>query len=454
MERLVSMPETRDDQTPQRTRISVIGLGSVGSVTCACLARIGHDVLAVDVDPIRRAAVAAGRSPVAEPGLDDELARQTAAGRLAVTSDIKHAVAQTDMSIVTVGTPAQDDGSISLDEVRSALEDIGVGIGAKAAPHVVVLRSTVPPGVSQDVAIPLLERRSGRRLGSGLEFQMHPEFLRAGVALQDFDHPPLILIGERSGASAPALRSLYSGSNAPVRTTSYKIAESVKLLSNVFHAVKVTFANEAGAALAGIGLDANEAFDLLCSDSALNISPKYLRPGFAFGGSCLPKDLGAFLHLAEREGVATPFLGSIPRANRTVVDRALALINPRPGSSVAMFGLAFKPGTDDVRGSPFAAVAAALVAKGCKVAIVDPLVRRAWAARPEGAPAERRDLANLLADDAGAALAAAETVILAHASPEDLEALNAGAQDKYVVDLGIHPQLALRRGPAYRGLCW
>jgi GDP-mannose 6-dehydrogenase len=353
-----------------------------------------------------------------------------------------------------VGTPAQDDGSISLDEVRSALEEVGVGIGAKASPHVVVLRSTVPPGASQDVAIPLLERFSGRRLGSGLEYQIHPEFLRAGTALADFENPPLILIGERDGASAPVLRQLYSGAKAQIRTTSYKTAEAAKLLSNVFHAVKVTFANEAGAALAGIGLDANEAFDLLCADSVLNISSKYLRPGFAFGGSCLPKDLSAFLHLAERGGVATPFLASLPEANRAVVDRALELINPQPNASIVLFGLAFKPGTDDVRGSPFATLAAELVAKGCKVAIVDPLVRHAWAAGPKGLPAEYRHFAGLLADDVGSALAAAETVILGHATLEDLDVLNAGLRDKFVVDLATYPQLALNPGPAYRGLCW
>jgi GDP-mannose 6-dehydrogenase len=331
---------------------------------------------------------------------------------------------------------------------------VGRGIYAKSSPHVVVLRSTVPPGVSQEVVIPLLERFSRRRLGDGLEYHFHPEFLRTGSALNDVEAPPLIVIGERGGGSAVLLRNLYHASSVPINVTSYKTAEAVKLLSNAFHAVKITFANEAGAALAEVGVDAREAFDLLCADASLNISPSYLGRGFAFGGPCLPKDLAAFVQLAEGFGVAVPFLASLPAANKTVASRALELIDPQPGRSIVLFGLAFKPGTADVRDSPYATLALELVAKGCKLRIIDSLVRLAWAARPESPPEDYRCLAGLMAEDIVSEVADAETVVLGHVSPQDLYLLNQNLDGKFVVDLAPNPQLTLRRGPNYRGLCW
>jgi GDP-mannose 6-dehydrogenase len=428
-------------QTPSAMRFSVIGLGLVGTVTCASLARGGHRVVAMDVDPFRLAAVRCGRSAVAEPGLEEELIRQVSAGRLAAASDVTEAVAQTDVTIVAVGARACEDGSISLDEVQSALEDVGRGIAAKTTPHVVVLRSTVPPGCSRKLAIPLLEHFSGRRLGEGLEYQMHPEFLRAGNALKDSVNPALIVIGEREGASAPVLRNLYSDCVTSVRTTAYETAEAVKQLSNAFHAVKITFANEAGAALTGIGVDVQEAFDLLCADSVLNIASTYLRPGFAFGGSCLPKDLGALLHLAQRQSLVTPFLGSLLPGNQAVLKRTIDLINPKPGCSIALLGLAFKPGTDDVRGSPFATLAVELLARGCRIAIFDPLVHLAWSARPDQVPMEYCDLVGLVGSAVGSVVASADIVILGHATAEHLSLLEWNLQDKVILDLRLdgHP---------------
>ena len=202
-------------------------------------------------------------------------------------------------------------------------------------------------------------------------------------------------------------------------------------MSNVFHAAKITFANEAGAALAALGVDVREAFDLFCADSVLNISANYLGPGFAFGGSCLPKDVSAFLHLAEGHGVAVPFLASLPAANQVVLRRALELIDPQPGRSVALFGLAFKPGSDDVRGSPYVTLATELLARDCKLRIIDPLVRLAWGALPDGPPANCRGLASLLVDDVLSSLAGTETVILGHVAPQHLDVLNAGLADKF-----------------------
>ncbi len=411
-------------------------------------------MLAFDRDDFRRSAVASGRPPVAEIGLAEEFARLAAAGRIVAPDDVASAVKGAQMTIVAVGTPAKVDGSISLDDVQAALEDIGRAIRATRVPHVVVLRSTVPPGSSEEVAIPLLEQASGRRLGDGLEYHFHPEFLRAGSALQDFETPPLIVIGERDGERAPMLRALYHKASAPIQTTTYRTAEAVKLLSNVFHAVKIGFANEAGAALAAMGVDARAAFGIFCADTTLNISAHYLDPGFAFGGSCLPKDIGAFLHASERCGVAAPFLGGLPAGNKAVARRGLELIAALPGRSVALFGLAFKPGTDDVRNSPFARLALDLVEQGRKVAIVDPLVSRAWKARPDSLAAEQRLLAGLMTDDALSALDNSEILVLGHVSPGDLDVLNKEAGSKLVVDLAPKPQLAIEPCAAYRGLCW
>ncbi len=283
-------------------RISVFGIGYVGVVSCGCLAELGHEVVGVDISPEKLAMLEAGRSPIVEEFIDTLIADAVRQGRLTASADVGAAVAGTDVSFVSVGTPSAPNGSVALGAVDSVIEQIGAAVREKPGPHTVVMRSTVPPGTAEDRVIPLLERASGRKLGDRLAYYSNPEFLREGSSVRDFRTPPLTLIGAPPGDDAAILREIYAPVKAPVHVAPYRVAESVKHISNVYHAVKLAFANEAGAILSAYGVDAREAFRLLCEDRVLNVSPAYLRPGFAFGGSCLPKDVRSFLALADQRG--------------------------------------------------------------------------------------------------------------------------------------------------------
>lgn len=345
-------------------RISVFGIGYVGVVSCGCLAELGHEVIGVDISADKVAMLAAGRSPIVEEEIDDLIAGAVANGRLTATMDVADAVARSDVSFVSVGTPSAADGSVALGAVDAVIASIGQAARDKPGSHTVVMRSTVPPGTGEDRAIPILEQAAGRSLGDRLFYYSNPEFLREGSSVRDFRSPPFTLLGAPPGDDAPILREIYAPISAPVHVAPLRVAESVKHISNVYHAVKLAFANEAGAILAAQGVDAREAFRLLCEDRVLNVSPAYLRPGFAFGGSCLPKDVRSFLSLADGNAIAAPFLKSILPGNLAIVDRTYETIARHGRGSVALFGLAFKQGTDDLRESPFVMLAEKLLGRG------------------------------------------------------------------------------------------
>jgi len=437
-------------------RVSVFGIGYVGAVSCGCLANLGHTVVGVDISAAKVAMLAAGQSPIVEAEIDVLIAEAVAGGALTASTDVAASVAATDISFVSVGTPSNPDGSVSLHAVDQVIGQIGLALRDKAGPHVVVMRSTVPPGTAEDRLIPLLERESGRRVGGELRYYSNPEFLREGSSVRDFFAPPFTLIGAAEGDDAAPVRALYEGVDAAVQQTSYRVAESVKCLSNAFHAVKLAFANEAGAVLAAQGVDAREAFRLFREDRTLNISPAYLRPGFAFGGSCLPKDMRSFLSLARASGVAAPFLDQVLPSNDAVVERAFQAIARYGRQKVALFGLAFKPGTDDLRESPFVLLAERLIGRGFEISIYDRNVQLARLTGANRVYIEREipHLERLLAPTPDAALAGCRLVVVGHVEGADRDALLAGLDGHTVLDLAGVAALERHAAITYQGLCW
>jgi GDP-mannose 6-dehydrogenase len=437
-------------------RISVFGIGYVGVVSCGCLAELGHDVIGVDIFPEKVQMLAAGRSPIVEEEIDQLIANAVRDGRLTATQDVADAVARSDVSFISVGTPSAADGSVALGAVDAVIASIGQALCDKPGSHAVVMRSTVPPGTGEDRLIPILEREAGRKLGDRLFYYSNPEFLREGSSVRDFRSPPFTLIGAPDGDDAAMLREIYAPVTAPVHVAPLRVAESVKHISNVYHAVKLAFANEAGAILAAQGVDAREAFRLLCEDRVLNVSPAYLRPGFAFGGSCLPKDVRSFLALADDAAIAAPFLKSILPGNQAIIDRAFSAIARHGRGSVALFGLAFKQGTDDLRESPFVLLAEKLLGRGFNLRIYDRSVQVARLMGSNRAYIEREipHLERLMAISPEATLADAKIVVVGHVAPEDRPALLAGLDGKVVIDLTGMAALRERQGITYEGLCW
>ncbi|MFO1026568.1 MAG: nucleotide sugar dehydrogenase [Acetobacteraceae bacterium] len=437
-------------------RVSVFGIGYVGVVSCGCLAELGHEVIGIDISSEKIAMLADGRSPIVEEEIDDLIAAAVRQKRLTATADVAAAIAGSDVSFVSVGTPSAPDGSVALGAVDGVIRSIGEALRTKRGPHTVVMRSTVPPGTAEDRVIPLLEQASGRRLGDGLAYYSNPEFLREGCSVRDFRAPPFTLIGAPPGDDATILRQIYAPLSAPVHVAPYRVAESVKHISNVFHAVKLAFANEAGAILSAYGVDARDAFRLLCEDRVLNVSPAYLRPGFAFGGSCLPKDVRSFLALADQRGMAAPMLKQLLPANQAIIDRTYDAIARHGRQPVALFGLAFKPGTDDLRESPFVLLAEKLLGKGFDLHIYDRFVQVARLMGANRAYIDREipHLERLLVADPRDALTKARVVVLGHIAPEDRAVLLAGLEGHIVLDLAGMMDVAAKAGITYQGLCW
>jgi GDP-mannose 6-dehydrogenase len=437
-------------------RISVFGIGYVGAVSSACLADIGHQVIGVDVAPAKIDLLKRGQSPIVEASVDALIADAVARGALTATVNGAAAVAATELSLICVGTPSAADGSVALNAVDAVIAEIGAAIAGKAEPHSVVMRSTLPPGTAEERIIPALESASGRRIGDGLFYYSNPEFLREGSAVQDFRAPPFTLIGAPAGDDAAALRALYASIAAPLHVVRYRVAESVKYLSNAYHAVKLAFANEAGAVLAAHGVDAPEAFRLFCEDRVLNVSPAYLRPGFAFGGSCLPKDVRGFLALGNRQSVAMPLLSHVLPSNTAIVDRAFDLIARHGRQRVSLFGLAFKQGTDDLRESPLVLLAERLIGRGYELSIFDRSVNVAALLGSNRSYIDREipHLERLMVDSPAAALAGSRLAVIGHIGSSDRAALLAALSGHGVIDLAGLAELRNRTDISYQGICW
>ena len=355
-------------------RISVFGLGYVGSVSAACMARNGHTVIGVDPDETKVALINAGASPIIEPGLREMLSEYARNGQVQATTDVPYAVWKTDISFVSVGTPSRKDGSLNLDYIRQACRQIGEALAGKSGFHVVVARSTMLPGTVRTLVIPELEDASGKKVGVDFGVAVNPEFLREGTAICDFDNPPKTVIGATDPVSLAAIRSIYEHLAAPMVETSIEVAEAVKYTDNAWHAVKVTFANEIGAICDSVGVDGQAVMDVFCQDRKLNISTAYLRPGMAFGGSCLPKDLRALTCFAKAQKLNVPMLSNILEANEAQMVRALARIEAEGQKRIGVLGLSFKAGTDDLRESPILKMVETLNERGYEIRIYDPYV--------------------------------------------------------------------------------
>lgn len=356
-------------------RISVFGLGYVGAVTAACFARDGHQVTGIDVDEQKVDLINGGTSPIIEDRIGDLISEGVRAGRLFATTSVEEAVQRSDVAFICVGTPPLPGGELDTSSIESATTQLGRQLRMRTTPFLVVFRSTVLPGTTRSLAMPSLETHSGRPVGDGYDVVYHPEFLREGSSVHDFYNPPKIVLGERVSGTAQSVLQLYEGIDSPRFTTSIEVAEAVKYADNAFHALKITFANEVGRFCKAEGIDAREVMDLLCADTKLNISPTYLRPGFAFGGSCLGKDLRALLSEAHSKGVDLSLLDSILHSNRAQVEQAVALIETHSPESVGLVGLSFKPGTDDLRESPLVELAEQIVGKVERLLIYDERVQ-------------------------------------------------------------------------------
>ena len=436
--------------------ISVFGLGYVGSVSGASFAADGHSVIGVDVNADKVALLNAGKSPIVEPGLDELIGRTVAEGRLRATTDARAAVAASEVSLISVSTPSRKNGSLDLSYLTRVCEQIGEALRDRDGYHVVVVRSTMLPGTTHDTVIPTLERTSGRKYGIDFGVAVNPEFLREGSALKDLRHPPYTLVGHNHAADASSAMALYQNLDAPVVSTSIRVAEMIKYASNTWHAVKVCFANEIGNVCKKLGVDSHEVMDIFCQDTQLNLSPYYLKPGFAFGGSCLPKDVRALDYRARELDLDLPLIRSVMPSNKQHIQQALEQIADLGVSRIGLLGLSFKAGTDDLRESPIVILAETLLGKGYDLRIYDRnvLISRLTGANKAYIEQQIPHLAALLCDDVDELLAHSELLVVGNNGPEFVEALTRTRPEQTILDL-VRVPADLAKVPAdYHGICW
>lgn len=437
-------------------RISIFGIGYVGVVSAACLAEDGHTVVAVDVDPHKVDAINSGLSPIVEEGLPPLIARHVAAGRLTATTDAAQAVMDTDISFICVGTPSDPSGAVGLKYVTAVCETIGAAIAAKGSHHSVVVRSTIVPGTMDNVMVPALERASGLKAGEDFGVGYYPEFLRESTAIEDYYAPGLIVFGVLDHPTEVLLREVNANMGVECFVVSLATAEAVKYASNSWRAVKVTFANEIGNISKACGVDGQQVMKMICSDTKVNISPYFMRPGFAFGGSCLPKDVRALSHLASEKGISAPLLDAVLEANEAQIQRAEALVESSGKRSIGMVGISFKPGTDDLRESPLAELASRLIAKGYALKVYDPYVSEAF---DNGVSAIGRgndvvpDLGGRMVAQLEDLITGADIILVGNRYEDTVGRLNEAAKSHSLVDL-TRINSSLRSNGAYQGICW
>jgi GDP-mannose 6-dehydrogenase len=436
-------------------KVSVIGLGYVGTVVAGCLAKSGHEVIGVDVQPDKVGLVNAGKSPIIEPEIDAIIEDRVAAAHLTATTNLAAAVALTDVVLVCVGTPGLANGRVDLTHLKRVCEEIGAALRTHPGAPVVVIRSTVPPGTTRDVLIPRLEAASGGTAGVEFGVCFNPEFLREGTAVHDFYDPPQTVVGELNHASGDVLAKLYSGLPGPLVRTDLETAEMVKYVCNSWHALKIGFANEIGRLCKGIGIDGHRVMDTFCRDHKLNISQSYLKPGFAFGGMCLPKDLRALLSEAHARDVVLPILSAVLPSNQQQLDLGVRAVIDAGHRKVGILGISFKAGTDDLRESPIVELAERLIGKGFDVRIYD---RNVQMAKVNGA---NRDyvlhriphISCLLLDSIDGLLEHAETVVIGNAAPEFSTVASRVTVQQQLIDF-VRIADAQTTSGVYAGLCW
>lgn len=437
-------------------RISIFGLGYVGAVSLACLGRDGHEVTGVDIDQNKLSLISSGKSPIVEAGIMELMQEVVASGRINVTDNAAEAIAATELSFVCVGTPSQANGSQSLNALIRLSEQIGEALKDKAEPHVVVIRSTVQPGTVEETVVPILEKHSGKKVGKDFSVCFQPEFLREGTSIKDYDNPPMTVVGVQDERAAAQLRKLFGELPCEFIETDVRTAETLKYACNTFHALKISFANEIGRICQALGSDSNRVMALLCEDKQLNISKAYLRPGFAFGGSCLPKDLRALLYLAKSHDVEVPMLAGLLPSNQLHVEHAANMILERGERSVGVIGLSFKSGTDDLRESPLVDLVERLIGKGMNLKIYDPEVRVSQLIGANKAYIEEvvPHIGSLMCESVEEAMQGARTVVVGLQGQDITNAIydNSKADQLFLDLVGLAESDKLKG--EYRGICW
>ena len=438
-------------------KVSIFGLGYVGVVSAACLARDGHDVMGVDPNPVKTDLVNSGKSPIVEPGLEALIADSIAQRRLRAVAKVQEAVEHASVMLICVGTPGHSNGSLDLTYVRRVCEEIGGVLATSSEFKVVVARSTMLPGSMESVVIPALEKSSGKRAGKDFGVCINPEFLREGTAIYDYDHPPKTVIGATDERAALPLKEIYGSLQAPLIVTDLQTAEMVKYADNSWHALKVTFANEMGRLCKAMGVDSRKLMQVFCEDKKLNISTTYLRPGFAFGGSCLPKDVRAVTYQGRSLDVDTPVLSAILASNRVHIDHALSMIYATGKKRIGLLGLSFKEGTDDLRESPIVTLAERLIGKGYELNIYDRNVKLASlvGANRDYILNHIPHIGRLLVDNPEALFEGSDVVVMATGEKEFGGLVAAKASGKTVIDLvGAWTEQFKDAREGYDGIAW
>ncbi|HXI89903.1 MAG TPA: UDP-glucose/GDP-mannose dehydrogenase family protein [Blastocatellia bacterium] len=436
-------------------RLSIFGLGYVGCVSAACFGEAGHEVIGVDVNKTKVGIINDSRSPIVEPGIEQLIRASVTARRLRATDDASDAVQGSDISLVCVGTPSNHNGSLDISHVKRACQQIGEALAAKRSYHIVVVRSTMLPGTVETFLIPTLEVYSGKRAGRDFGVVINPEFLREGSSINDFNNPPFTIIGANDEDAAGPVARLYAGLEAPIIKLGIKEAEMVKYASNCFHALKITFANEMGNICKALGVDSHEVMKAFCKDTKLNLSPYYLKPGFAFGGSCLPKDLRAITYRAREVDVETPLLSSIMLSNRQQVDRAVDMVLRTQRKKVGVLGMSFKAGTDDLRESPMVTLIETLIGKGLKLAIYDRDVELAqlFGANKQYIEQEIPHISSLMKSDLNEVIDSSEVVIIGKHQDEFRVLSDKLSNGRVIIDL-VRLLDVSNNEKSYQGVCW
>jgi GDP-mannose 6-dehydrogenase len=436
-------------------KLSVFGIGYVGCVSAACFARDGHEVIGVDVNAAKVDIINSGRSPIVEPGMSDLLKEAVESGRLSATTDTAVAIQGSELSLVCVGTPSNANGSLDLRYITRVCQEIGAVLKTKSERHVVIIRSTMLPGTIENTVIPALEEASGKKAGTDFGVCINPEFLREGSSLKDFYAPPFTLIGADDSETAELVRQLYAKIDAPIFVTSLKAAEMVKYACNCFHALKVSFANEFGSICKAAGVDSHQVMEIFCQDTKLNLSPYYLKPGFAFGGSCLPKDLRAINYRAKELDVEVPVLSAILPSNRLQIERAIDLVSRTGKKRIGVLGFSFKAGTDDLRESPMVTLIETLIGKGYQLSIYDRdvSVARLFGANKEYIEREIPHISQLMRESIAQVLDGADVIVIGNKSEEFRQIESQVREGQVIIDL---VRLFDRPSTAdsYEGICW
>jgi GDP-mannose 6-dehydrogenase len=434
-------------------KVNIFGMGYVGCVTSACLASRGFEVIGVDPDANKTSLINQSRSPLVEPRLEDLIKEGVSSGCLRATNDIAELG---DISIICVGTPSNANGSLGLDYVTRVAAQLGDLLRSHKGYHVVNVRSTVVPGTVEEIIIPLLSKRSDKIPGRDFGVCMNPEFLRETTAVKDFHAPPFTVVGCLDPRSGATVAKLYEGIDAPLEQTSIRVAEMIKYACNAFHALKVCFANEIGLLSKSLGIDSHSVMDVFCKDTKLNLSPYYLKPGFAFGGSCLPKDLRAILHKAKQQDVDLPVLGSLLESNRKHLDYAFELVQRTGKKRIGVLGLSFKAGTDDLRESPMVILIERLLGKGYKLAIYDEEVSLSQLIGANRRYIEQTipHISSLMVPNLGDVFAQSDLIIVSKKTPQFVDALAKDLDGKALVDLVRMWRVPAAGKANYEGICW